>query len=105
MDPMSTPERPTPEPVAEPRNPHDSTQLGGKSTEPSAEPAAEPRYTLAEVADLIERREYGPGIGEEGLAIARWLRSGGATREAGDSPGSPLRSGGAKLETGGTDGE
>jgi hypothetical protein len=35
--------------------------------------------TLAEVADLIERREYGPGIGEEGLAIARWLRSGGAT--------------------------
>jgi hypothetical protein len=39
--------------------------------------------TLAEVADLIERREYGPGIGEEGLAIARWLRSGGATTEMG----------------------
>jgi hypothetical protein len=72
------------DPSAEPATGRDRSQ--GVTGQELASAGGEPRYTLAEVADLIERREYGPGIGEEGLAIARWLRSGGATTETEGEP-------------------
>jgi hypothetical protein len=56
----------------------------------SPEPAAEPRYTLAEVADILEaeaeecRAADGEVSALEGWRDAsRWLRSGGATTETG----------------------
>jgi hypothetical protein len=67
----------SPEPSAEPATGRDRSQAAG----------GEPRYTLDEVADMIGAEiNRVRGNGTEGWSnVIRWLRSGGATTETGES--------------------